>query len=794
MVVVDAERKAKMNPLIARTSSKPLTVFTLLLTFSLLGPVSAVAEVVAVHVTSREVVAADPQHGQAGAYEVLKGTIDLEVDPDNPANESIVDLHLAPRNQSGRVEFSTDFELHKPVDATRGNRRLLYFVNNRGNKHGGVFNFETEKNWLYGRGFSYLWCGWNSDVIASERKLNIRVPVATENRKPITGKTYTEIYSYADNLTYSHPLTWGGSLAQQAASLDTSSARLTKRRYPWTEPTEVPRELWAFGRLEDGEIVPDPGFLTISEGFKPGWLYELVYVATNPRIAGLGLAAIRDVTSFFRYEKTDDSAFANPLHGAVDHTYAWGHSQSARLIYHFVHQDFNGDEERRMVFDGVIANCPGAGKGLFNSRFAQPTRHGSHLEDNRFPIDTFPFTTVEQVDPVTGERGDALSRARISGFLPKMIFINSSTDYWTRAASLLHTNVAGTKDAEIDPSVRIYLVSSRAHVDSRVAFIGRALLIALDQWVSRGVEPPASRIPKIADGTLVGLEAWREAFPEIPGVELPPSYYQPLRLDLGPRWSSQGIADNVPPKTGPRYVALVPQVDADGHEIAGIRLPEVEVPLVTFTGWNLRSPVFSNTIRRNSGAVWPLPLTEDEREAAGDSRLSIAERYAARADYMLQVSECLLELRRDRLLLDEDVATLLDQAAGVSTLLGELRPIEEINAQLGPTVAKDVFNKMKDARAGSWTGTSPRTLSRTLNSKGHDLMQAGNLDEALTVFELNTVLNPENTHAWISLAECCMNMKNYDEAVKNCKKALELDPGNTDAAAMIEHIETVRSR
>ncbi|MBD3872843.1 MAG: tetratricopeptide repeat protein [Acidobacteria bacterium] len=540
--------------------------------------------------------------------------------------------------------------------------------------------------------------------------------------------------------------------------------------------------------------MPDPGFLTISEGFKPGWLYELVYVATNPRIAGLGLAAIRDVTSFFRYEKTDDSAFANPLHGAVDHTYAWGHSQSARLIYHFVHQDFNGDEERRMVFDWVIANCPGAGKGLFNSRFAQPTRHGSHLEDNRFPIDTFPFTTVEQVDPVTGEHGDALSRARISGFLPKMIFINSSTDYWTRAASLLHTNVAGTKDAEIDPSVRIYLVSSRAHVDSRVAFIGRALLIALDQWVSRGVEPPASRIPKIADGTLVGLEAWREAFPEIPGVELPPSYYQPLRLDLGPRWSSQGIADNVPPKTGPRYVALVPQVDADGHEIAGIRLPEVDVPLVTFTGWNLRSPVFSNTIRRNSGAVWPLPLTEDEREAAGDSRLSIAERYAARADYMLQVSECLLELRRDRLLLDEDVATLLDQAAGVSTLLGELRPIEEINAQLGPTAAKDVFDKMKDARAGSWTGTSPQTLSRTLNSKGYDLMQTGKLDEALTVFELNTVLNPENTHAWISLAECCMNMKNYDEAVKNCKKALELDPGNTDATAMIERIKTERSR
>jgi hypothetical protein len=743
-------------------------------------------------VTSSEVVPADPLHGQAGAYEVLKGTIDLAVDPDEPANQSIVDLHLAPRNPSGRVEFSTDFELHKPVDATRGNRRLLYFVNNRGNKHGGVFNFETKKNWLYSRGFSYLWCGWNTDVIESERRLNIRVPVAAENGKPITGRTYTEIVSHANGLTYTHPLTWGGSLAQQAADLDTSTARLTKRRYSWTDPIEVPREHWKFGRLENGVVVPDSGFLTITTGFEPAWLYELVYVATNPRIAGLGLAAIRDVVSFFRYEEADSTGFSNPLHGAVDHVYAWGHSQSGRLIFDFVHQDFNGDEEKRLVFDGVIANCPGAGKGLFNSRFAQPTRHGSHLEDNRFPIDTFPFTTVEQVDPVTGERGDALSRARSSGFLPKMVFINSSTDYWTRAASLLHTDVTGSSDAEIDPSVRIYLVSSRAHTASRVAFIGRALLIALDQWVSRGVEPPPSRIPKIADGTLVNLDAWLEKFPEIPGLDLPNSYYQPLRLDLGPRWSSQGIADNVPPKTGPRYVALVPQVDADGHEIAGIRLPEIEVPLATFTGWSQRSPEFSNTLRRNAGAVWPLPLNQDDRKAKDDPRPSIAERYASRADYLLQVTQSLLELKRDRLLLDEDVATLLDQAAGVSTLLRELRPIEEINAKNGPEFAKQFFEKMKTARAGSWTGTSPYALSNALNSKGYLLMQSSNLDEALTVFKLNTVLNPENANAWDSLAECHMEMKNFDEAVENYEKSLALDPGNTNAIAMIKLIETER--
>jgi len=781
----------KLNHVRAR--SRLITIFIVTLA-CVVGSVPAIAEVVAVHVTSREVVPADPLHGQAGAYEVLKGTIDLEVDPEDPANRLIVDLRLAPRNQSGRVEFSTDFELHKPVDATRGNRRLLYFVNNRGNKHGEAFNFETEKNWLYSHGFSFLWCGWNSDVIPSARKLNIRVPVAADNGKPITGRTYSEIYSYAESLTYSLPLTWGGSLPQQPASLDNSTARLTKRQYPWTDPVEVPREDWAFGRFEDGEVVPDPGFLTVTTGFEPGWLYELVYTATNPRIAGLGLAAIRDVVSFFRYEESDELAFSNPLRGAVDHVYSWGHSQSGRLLYHFVHQNFNGDEKRRLVFDGVIANCPGAGKGLFNSRFAQPTRHGSHLEDNRFPIDTFPFATVEQVDPVTGERGDALARARESGFLPKMMFINSSTDYWTRAASLLHTDVTGTKDAEIDPSVRIYLVSSRAHVDSRIAFVGRALLIALDQWVSRGVDPPPSRIPKIADGTLVDLETWREAFPKIPGVALPPSYYQPLRLDLGPRWASQGIADNVPPKTGPRYVALVPQVDGNGHDIAGIRLPEVEVPLVTFTGWSVRSPDFSNTLRRNAGAVWPLPLSKEDRESSGDPRLSIAERYPSRAGYLLRVIECLLELRRDRLLLDEDVATLLDQAAGVSTLLGELRPIEEINAELGPAAAKAVFDTMNEARAGSWTGTGLWDVARALNSRGYELMQSDRLDEALTIFELAVTLIPDNANAWDSMAECHMSMKNYDEAITYYEKSLELNPENNNAKAMIERIKTEQSR
>jgi hypothetical protein len=630
----------------------------------LLIPAAVSAEVVKVEITSREVISDLPELIHTGPYEVIKGIIYLEVDPGHPANQQIVDLKLAPRNSQGRVEFSTDFELHKPIDADRGNHRLLYFVNNRGNKLGNWhFNYEAGKNWLYSRGYSYLWCGWNCDVIENDDLLNIRVPVIKENGRTVTGRIYSEIISFSDDVTYSQPLVWGGSLAYPPVTMDNSEASLTKRQYRGEKPMAIPRDGWSFGRLEKGQVVPDPGHVYIKEGFTPGWLYDLVYTGKNPKVTGLGLAAIRDVVSFFRYEKADPDSFANPLAGVIEHTYAWGHSQSARLLNHFVHQNFNGDEKKRIVFDGVMANCAGAGKGQFNSRFAQFTRHGSHHEDNLYPIDVFPFATVAQEDPVTGEKGDAFGETRNSGFMPRMMFINSSTDYWTRAASLLHTDVEGKRDIEVAKDVRIYSIAGRAHTDDRIGIIGRALLAALDEWVSLGTEPPASQIPRIADGTLVTLDEFKKNFPRIPGLIMPESFYQPFRLDPGPRWEREGIADNVPPRTGLKYVCLVPQVDDNGREIAGIRLPEIEAPLATLTGWSMRNPSFSNSLRRNAGAVWPLSRTAAERRKSGDPRKSILERYPAKKDYLLNVYKCLLRLKSRRLLLDEDVRMLLMEAA-----------------------------------------------------------------------------------------------------------------------------------
>jgi hypothetical protein len=639
-------------------------LLALILAGGLLIPARVSAEVVKVEITGREVVSVPPELIHTEPYEVIKGTIYLEVDPDLPANRRIADLKLAPRNSRGRIEFSTDFELHKPVDAGRGNHRLMYFVNNRGNKLGNWhFNHEAGKNWLYSRGYSYLWCGWNCDVIESDRSLNIHVPVITENGRPVTGLIYSEIISFSDDVTYSQPLVWGGSLAYPPVTLDNTHATLTKRQYRAEEPITIPRDGWSFARLEKGQLIPDPGYLYIKEGFAPGWLYDLVYTGKNPKVTGLGLAAIRDVVSFFKHEKADRKGFVNPLAGVIDFAYAWGHSQSARLLNHFVWQNFNGDENGRMVFDGVMANCPGAGKGQFNSRFAQFTRHGSHHEDNLYPVDFFPFASVEQRDPVTGQEGDAFSEARKSGFMPKMMFINSSTDYWTRAASLLHTDVEGKRDIEIGGDVRIYAIAGRAHTDSRIGIVGRALLTALDEWVSLGTDPPASQIPTISDGTLVTLEEFKKDFPRIPGVIIPESFYQPYRLDPGPRWEKEGVADHVPPKTGPKYVCLVPQVDEDGREMAGIRLPEIEAPLATYTGWSMRDPSFSNSLRRNAGAVWPLPRTAEERRQNGDPRKSVLERYPSKKDYLFNVMKSLLSLKKKRLIVDEDFDNLLQEAA-----------------------------------------------------------------------------------------------------------------------------------
>jgi hypothetical protein len=643
------------------------------------------ARVVRLVVESREQFAGGAHFGTAGAYERITGRMHLEVDPRDEANRLIVDLHLAPRNERGQVEFWTDFFLLAPVDPAKGNRRLFYDVNNRGSKLAlGAFNHQGGNNpktvddagngFLMRQGYSLLWCGWNGDVLPGADRLMIGLPTATDAGQPIFGRLYSEIS--VNEAAFSQPLAWGNT--DPYGSLDQESALLTMRPDRAHPAVEIPKSEWAFARWHEGKVVPDPKHLFIKSGYRPGVLYEVVYSARDPRVTGLGFAAVRDVVSFFRHDRVDSAGAANPLHNAIERAYVFGISQSARFIHHFIHLGFDTDEAGRVVFDGALAHVGGGGKGDFNHRFAQTTRHGSQHEDNLYPSELFPFASVPHRD-LDGTLGDTLAIARQRGFVPKIFFTETSTEYWCRAASLLHTEVDGSADLSHDPMVRIYFIAGAQHGVSSSSARGifqnpvnvldhrpvlRALLVALDRWVTTGAQPPASVVPRIDQHTLVSLEAWRERFPKIPGSAQPAACYAPLKLDFGPRWHEEGIADFVPPRAGPAYRTLVPQVDADGNELAGIRLPDVAVPLATYTGWNVRAAQAGaeKALGRWAGSYLAFPRDRQERERMGDPRLSVIERYPTRGDYIEKVVRSVLALRESGFLLDEDVVAIVKEA------------------------------------------------------------------------------------------------------------------------------------
>ncbi|CAN5472948.1 alpha/beta hydrolase domain-containing protein [soil metagenome] len=662
---------------------------------------TGVAELVSIEIREDKPFAGGTTFGRSGSYEIIGGRLFYEVDPDDPSLEGIADLGRAPTNEDSRVAFWSDFTLLKPTDPAKGNGCLLYDVHNRGNKLAlWVFNEGERSNqpsgaehagngFLMREGYSVLWTGWNGEVQEDgAARLLAGLPVASrEDGSAITGRNHVEIT--VDEPVHSREFIWspwGVSKAYPSASPDNSDAVLTMQPHRGAPAEEIARADWAFARWEDGEAIPDPASLYVKEGFRPGWIYDLIYTARDPRVSGLGLVGLRDAVAFFRFGEAAADGARNPLRGAIDRAVIFGVSQSGRLAHHFLYEGLNVDPAGRRVFDGALIHVAGAGKGLFNHRFGMATTYGTYREGTLWPTDFFPFAPMPVTDPVTGESGDSLARLRDNGGVPKIMFVQTSTEYWSRAASLLHTDVSGERDLEVDPDVRVYLIAGTQHLDgsddphekgvSRYAPnpvkhrspVLRALLTALDRWMGEeNLEPPASRYPRTDDGTLVDLDTFRGQFPAIPKVTVPEAHYQPLRLDPGTRWEREGIADEIPPEAGAPFRTLVPAVDADGNERAGIRLPAIAAPLGTATGWNLRDDAFGagGQITGLAGAWFPFPDDAAGREATGDPRPSIAERYPDRAAYLAAAVQSLLELREGGYLLDEDVSRLLEEAAAI---------------------------------------------------------------------------------------------------------------------------------
>jgi hypothetical protein len=642
------------------------------------------------HVTRVEIVSrADVQDGRtfglAGAYERIIGRVYFAVDPANIRNKQIVDLDKAPRNAKGEVEFSADLYLYKPKDMNKGNGAVLFEVSNRGGR--GIlrlvdFTSSSDPNGEFGDGFllrqgyTIAWVGWQFDLAEEGEKVRLTAPVAHDaGGKEIRGLVRSDftLSQKADEMPLGHIMLGpGGGKGYPVEDPGSAKDVLTVRDKPTGERQVIPRSQWSFSHSVEGKLVSDPHFIHLDSGFQPGKIYEVVYEAKDPAVAGVGLAAVRDFLSYLKY---DPQATA-----PVRRVYAVGISQSGRLLRHFLYQDFNADEQGRQVMDGVIAHVAGAGRGSFNHRFAQPSRDAQPLSSIFFPTDVFPYTDQPETDPETGETAGLLDAVNKSHTAPKIFFTNTSYEYWGRAASLIHTSADGLKDAAPGENARIYFLAGLQHFSvpfppqkaaagadlasqqkpnpNPVHWFWRALITDMDQWVKDGTAPPPNTYPRIADSTLVPLSKW--AFPKIPAVNTPHEMNLGYRLDFGPQWKA-GIVSIEPPKVGKPFGVLVPQTDADGNDLGGVRLPELQAPLATYTGWNLRDPSIGAPDLRLGflGSFIPLARNATEREKSGDPRLSIAERYASREEYIGKFGEAAMKLIHERFLLREDLAAVL---------------------------------------------------------------------------------------------------------------------------------------
>jgi Alpha/beta hydrolase domain len=645
----------------------------------------------------REPFAGGHEFPITGAYEKLVGKVYGEVDPKNRLNKIIVNLSKAPRNRRGRVEYSSNFFILKPVDMKRGNENIFYDAPNRGGKRILAFlNDGSQSNdpttledagngFLMRYGYTVVWCGWQGDLMPIKNWLVLNVPAATNNGKPIIRKVRTEIVVDEKGVK-SQPLSGDERVkSYEAASRDKSQATLTVREKSYGRRIDVPPSEWEFATsIKDSPtgketIKASARDLYLHGGYKPGHIYEFVYHAKNPLVLGLGFAVVRDLVSFLRYEVKDRSGRPNPLAtgrktNGIRHAYAWGRSQSGRFLRDLIYHGFNEDEARRKVFDAIAPHVAGGGRLFLNYEFARPVT-SSQQHTNQLDPELFPHTYNIIKDAQTGRRDGILKRPKTD---PVVFHTQTSTEYWQKRGCLAHTDGKGG-DITLRENVRVYVIASAQHNspfgsepvkdDSQLRVnplpagdVLRALMVALDQWVTLEIVPPPSRYPTVKDGVLVPPKS--AGFPNIPGVPFAGLHNRQLFLDYGPN-ILRGKMDLHPPMAteGGAYTILVPKVDRDGNDIAGIRLPAVQVPIGTYTGWNLRPRgLAEDELAGLLGSFVPFAMTKSERREKGDPRPSLQERYKNRRDYVKQLSRAARNLVEQRYLLSEDAERMISEA------------------------------------------------------------------------------------------------------------------------------------
>jgi Alpha/beta hydrolase domain len=669
-----------------------LGVASLLATSVLAAAPVAHARTTQIQILTRGTAFGGHSFAGVGQYEFITGIATGEVDPADPLNAVITDIQLA-KNAQGKVVYQHNFYILQPLDFSKGNGKMMYEPPNRGSKTYQTLNntptgtndpaaltdpAELDDSFLWTRGYTTVWSGWENKL----GPLNGLVATASfptahgANNATLTGPGYEYIVTGAASFTLAYP----------AASGNQGDAVLTHRVHLDDPAVPVPSGGWAYTDATNTAIKLTSGSFVNND------IYEFSYIAKDPTVNGLGLAAIRDFNSFLRFASNDDSGAPNPIRGHIDRIYTETSSQPARTLNDFTHLGFNEDENHRKVFDGMM-QWIGAGDGLnMNYRWSQTKRTNRNRQELLYLEGLYPFANVPTQDPISGTSDWRYKKCEQTNTCPLAVEFYSANEFWVKAASLMSTDPKGKSDLPDHPLTRLYLLSSKQHggagdptskgvcqqflnpLDS--APVQRALWTDLDDWSTRGIQPPDSQVPKLGDSTLVPpLPQDGVGFPHIPGVtytglkttryrfNFGPDFYRTFVPTINPPVITPPYEDN--PANGPIYPSYVPKTDSDGNDIAGIRLPELVVPLATYTGWGLRSGVWANDGCESFGQYIPFKATRTDRLAAGDPRSSVQERYPSYGFYRSHVITAVDNLVRNRFLIcgdTQDMVTRLLQA------------------------------------------------------------------------------------------------------------------------------------
>ena len=602
--------------------------------------------------------------GSVGQYVKVTARATIAVDPADPRNAVIADIDKAPRNAQGKVEATADVVLLRPADPSRGNGTLLVDIPNRGTKLApqGFDDVaqpaasEASKaadagiGFTQDQGYTMAWIGWQADIPSLSNQLALLAPAL----KGVTGAARDEFLFDHIRTPTTATLSW--------PIADPASLAVTVRA-KWDAPREKPAGLAIRATGAQTVEITRP-----ATGFDAAALYEVTYVARDPMVLGLGFAAMRDVTSFLRRHGTDANPLAAGGRSTVQRAIGFGVSQSGRFLRDFLYLGFNEDLAGGLIFDGLMPHVAGGRRIASNYRFGLNGRNARHPQDPAWQADLFPFTYQTLFDPLSGRRDGLMLRCRLNSTCPRVIQTDSEHEWWASRASLLVTDLAGNH-IDLPPDVRAYMIAGTPHYGEPAALMRtaptmalpvnpmhagpplRALLTAMQQWITTGVEPPASRVPMRAHGTLVeAVDAVPRNIPALPYTGI---------------YTGASFTDTTvfPPKVLGSYPVFVPRADRDGMAIAGIRMLPLAVPRATYTGWNPRAQGYgAGTLFPLQGAVVPFAATRAERDASGDPRLSVAERYADNAAYVAAVQKAAAQMVAERLLLPQDAERAIELA------------------------------------------------------------------------------------------------------------------------------------